>query len=410
MAANDSSLGTRFLLYPQSPNTPGYDKPELVWISDPQGSILPGPQNDRMYVVDPLQSKEPYRYPYLPPFAGETHPPAEPSPDGHWDHIDPSSRAFLGVHVFGCVARVIDVWEGYLGHQFVWHFADRYERLEILPLIDWANAQSGYGMLEFGYNPSPESNKIDLYALNFDVIAHEMGHSMLFTELGVPVDLSRPGPDWMAYHEVVADLCSLFGMMHFDTALDRILRRGSGNLMALNELNRVAELADERQIRIAGNGRKMSEVSEEIHDKSRPFTGGIFDTMVQAYHDAAVAQGLVDVPRGSVPESRDFSTDVAEHYAAAFEADYELKHFQLKEALESARDKIARALAQSWASLDCESMTYADAAFALCDTLQSQNEGDLAETANECLAWREILSPYDTFGLGSDRARSAIWY
>ena len=30
-----SSLGTRFLLYPQAPYVSGYDKPEPVWISTP---------------------------------------------------------------------------------------------------------------------------------------------------------------------------------------------------------------------------------------------------------------------------------------------------------------------------------------------------------------------------------------
>ena len=75
MAEREASIGTRFLLYPQSPTTPGYDKPELVWISDAQGSILPGPQNARMYVVDPLDWKDPYDYPYLPPFNGAKAPP-----------------------------------------------------------------------------------------------------------------------------------------------------------------------------------------------------------------------------------------------------------------------------------------------------------------------------------------------
>jgi len=112
-----ASIGTRFLLYPQSPTTPGYDKPELVWISDKQGSILPGPQNARMYVVDPVDPKEPYEYPFLPPFHGAKAPPVEPSPDGHFDHLQPGSRAFLCAHAFGCVARILDVWEGYLGHR-----------------------------------------------------------------------------------------------------------------------------------------------------------------------------------------------------------------------------------------------------------------------------------------------------
>lgn len=396
------------MLYPQSPSTPGYEKPELVWVSTPQDSILPGPQNDRMYVVNPTGHKEPYNYPYLPPFHGTALPPTQAAPDGHWDHISPNDPAFLGVHVFGCVARILDVWEGYLGRRVNWHFSDTYERLEIIPLIDWDNAQSGYGMLEFGYKPTASGGR-DLYALNFDVIAHEIGHSVLFSEIGLPRPGLPPGPDLFAYHEGVSDLVSLFGMLHFDTAMDRLLRRGSGNLMALNELNRVAELADERQIRIAGNARKMTDVGQEVHDKSRPFTGGMFDVLVETYHNMVVDQGLVELPAGSIPDARDIDADLTQRYASAFQADYELKHFQLKAALSDARDVVARGLAHSWRRLDSETLTYTDAAYAVAETLQDMGQGDVAETVIECMAWREILTPFDSHRLGTDRSRSAIW-
>lgn len=408
MAQQEISTGTRFLLYPQTPSTPGYDKPELVWISSPQGSILPGPANDRMYVVDPSHPKDPYTYPYLPPYQGMKHPPAEPGPDGHWDHIDPESRAFLGVHAFGCVARILDIWEGYLGHRIHWHFEETYERLEILPLIDWDNAQSGYGMLEFGYKPTPEGAR-ELYALNFDVIAHEIGHSVLFSEIGLPPANGAPGPDLFAYHEGVSDLCSLIGLLHFDTAVDRILRRGMGNLLAMNELNRIAELGDERQIRIAGNARKLSEVGAEVHDRSRPFTGGVFDAIVQTYHDIVVDRGLVDLPAGSIPDARDIDADLSLRYGRAFAADYEHKHFQLKEALEEARDIIASALAASWQRLDSETLTYARAAYALCDALQDAGQGNVADTVIDCMSWRDILNPFDVATLGRARSPNSIW-
>ncbi len=408
VTGEEASSGTRFLLYPQAPTTPGYDKPELVWISDPQGSILPGPRNDRMYVADPVMDKTPYEYPYLPPYPGAAFPPAEPSPDGHFDHIEPSDRAFLGVHVFGCVARILDVWEGYLGHRINWHFSDRYEQLEIVPLIEWDNAQSGYGYLEFGYDVAADGARHP-YALNFDVIAHEIGHSILFAEIGLPPDGFQPGPDFVAFHEGVSDLCSLIGMLHFDTAMDRLLRRGSGNLLAMNELNAFAELADERQVRIAGNARRMSEVGDEPHDKSRPFTGGFFDAIVQTYHDIVVDQGLVDLPDQSISDARDIDAELAETFAKAFEADYELKHFQLKAALGDARDIMGRALAASWARLDNDNLTYVNAAYAVCDALQEMGHGDVAETVVECMSWREILNPFDAAVLGRDQARSAVW-
>ncbi len=408
MAENNSGAGTRFLLYPQAPTTRGYEKPELVWISDPLGTVGAGPSNDRMYVVDPAIEKTPYEFPFLPPYNGPSFPMAEPGPDGHFDHLDPDSREFLGAHVFGCVARVLDIWESYLGHRIDWHFAGHYQRLEILPLIEWDNAQSGFGYLEFGYDVS-ESGAAHPYALNFDVIAHEIGHSLLFAEIGLPPDGFTPGPDFVAYHEGISDLCSLIGMLHFDTAMDRLLRRGSGNLLAMNELNAFAELADERQVRIAGNARKMSEVGEEPHDRSRPFTGAFFDAVVETYHNMVVDQGLVDLPRHGIADARDLNVDLADRYGRAFEESYDLNHFRFKAALSDARDIMGTALARSWATLDNQNLDYVTAGYAVCDMLQEMNEGRVAETVMECLYWREILNPFDTFTIGQGRGRNRVW-
>lgn len=408
MEDTTGGTGTRFLLYPQAPTVPGYDRPELVWISAPQGSLMPGPTDDRMTVVDPAAAKSPYEYPYLPPFAGAVHPPAAPGPDGHFDHIDPGDRAFAGVHAFGCVARVLDVWEGWLGHRIRWHFADRFERLEIVPLLEWDNAQSGFGYLEFGYDTAPDGRRHP-FALNFDVIAHEIGHSILFAEIGLPSDRFRPGADFVAFHEAAADLCSLLGMLTFDTALDRLLRRGRGNLLAMNELNAFAELADERQVRIAGNARRMSDVGFEPHDRSRPFTGAVFDAIVGVYHALAVERGLVSLPRMTVTDARDFDSDVADTFRDAFAADYGLKHFALKGALADARDTIGRALARSWGALDNGTLTLAGAGFAVCDALQAAGQGAAAEIAMDCFAWREILSPAASARLRRAPGRPAAW-
>lgn len=408
VAQIDAGSGTRFLLYPQAPVTPGYDKPELVWISNPAGSVMAGPSDHRMYAVDPLHSKPPYEYPFLPPYDGPVHPPAYPGPDGNFDHIPLHDRAFLSAHVFGCVARVLDIWESYIGHHITWHFSEQLPRLELVPLIEWDNAQSGFGYLEFGHDTSSGGESYP-YCLNFDVIAHEVGHSLLFSEIGTPQPGVVPGPDFTAYHEGVSDLCSLLGLLHFDTAMDRILRRASGNLYALNELNRFAEQADERQVRIVGNSRRMSDVGFEAHDRSRPFTGAFFDVIVETYHDTVVAQGLVDLPPSSIFDARDIDEDMARTFAAAFETGYELKHFALKAALADARDVMGTALARSWPLLDAGDLTFAKAGYAICDVLQEMGRGDVAETMLESLAWREIIHPQNTARSGGGWGRQAAW-
>ena len=44
--------------------------------------------------------------------------------------------------------------------------------------------------------------------------------------------------------------------------------------------DRVGELSDSREIRVASNSRRMSDVAEQPHDRSPPLTGALFDTVV----------------------------------------------------------------------------------------------------------------------------------
>src|SRR6476659_7311686 len=148
--ARVSAFGTRVRLFPQAPFLPGFGEPEVVWLSPSAGTVLPGPADDRLYVVDALDKPGPYKFPYLPPFLGPAYPPVAPGLEGHFDHLAPTSRQFAAVHAYGCVRRVLDIFESYFGRQLQWHFHEGYRRLEVIPLLDWDNAQSGYGFLELG--------------------------------------------------------------------------------------------------------------------------------------------------------------------------------------------------------------------------------------------------------------------
>ncbi|NGO52164.1 hypothetical protein [Mesorhizobium camelthorni] len=380
-------LGTRFRIFPQVPHIAGYGTPETVWISTPPDRLLTGPEDHRLYVRDPLLDKEPYEYPYLPPFVGEIFPPAQAAFDGHFDQIPLNSRQFLAAHAFASVSRVLDIWESYLGRPIVWHFADTYERLEIIPWVEWDNAQSGYGYLELGQDRGPDGRTYP-YALNFDVIAHEIGHAILFSLFGTPIDGLGRG-DYAPFHEASADLISLLSFLHFDSGLDRLLRNCSGNLLVLNELNRIAELTGDRQIRLASNARRLSEVTDEIHDRSRPFTGALFDTIVDLYHAGLVRDGLADERLLEIDiENVD---EAAMHRISDFTArGFRARPFLFKSALAQARDDVALALAQAWPRLDADSLTFENAAEALINASDQLNPM-LGAKFEENFRWREIL-------------------
>jgi hypothetical protein len=384
------SIGTRFLVFPQAPYVPGYDKPELVWLSPPAGSVLAGPADDRMYVVEPVEWKKPYAFPVLPPYPGIRQPPAEPGPTGHFDHIGYDSPAFLSAHTYACARRVLDLCEGYVGRNIPWFFNPTLSRLEIIPRIhDWDNAQSGFGFLELGESNS--ARQASCFGMNFDSVAHEMGHLVLLSELRLPRD-GAFAFDYFAYHEAVADFTSLIGLLHFDTAIDRILRRTNGNLLIDNELDRFAELSDEKQIRSFNNSLRMEDVGNEVHDRSKPFAAGLFDCLIEIYQTLLFDRGLSDIdPRRYSHLRQQMDAALIEKSIRESRAEYELKHFASKAALQEARDIVAEGLVRSWPGLDPDRLTFRAAAVTFLDAADRGRGRPYIDQLEDCMKWRNIL-------------------
>lgn len=383
-----SRLGTRFLVFPQPPFIPGYERPETIWVSTPPDGIGPGPADRRMYVVAPLVEKQPYQFPYLPPYAGALHAPATAGPDGHFDTIPIGTPQFEAAHTYACVRRVLDICESYLGREIPWFFEPTYDRLEIVPRLHWDNAQSGYGFLEMGEDlargePQP-------FALNFDSVAHEIGHLIIFGVMGAP--RYDPPHEYFGYHEAVADFIALIGLLHFDTALDLLLRRTRGNLLIANELDRFGELADEKQVRLFSHSLRMGDVSAEVHDLSKPFAGALFDILIEIYQVLLFERELSDLdPREFRDLRSELSEDELELHLSASLSGNEGRHFALKSALEEARDLVGETLVRSWQELDPENLDYQWAAEAMIVAAESGRSGRFAGSIVDNFAWRGIL-------------------
>lgn len=388
MGSAVARLGTRFLVFPQPPFIPGYERPETVWVSPPPNRIGPGPADRRMYVVDPFIEKKPYEFPYLPPYVGALSPPAEAGPDGHFDSIPIGTREFEAAHTYACVRRVLDICESYVGREIPWFFEPTYTRLEIVPRLRWDNAQSGYGFLEMGENeargePWP-------FALNFDAVAHEIGHLIIFGVMGVP--RSNPPHGYFAYHEAVADFIALIGLLHFDTVLDIVLRRTRGNLLIANELDRFGELSDERQIRLFSHSLRMSDVSAEVHDLSKPFAGALFDVLVEIYQVLLFERGLSGLdPRDFRDLRSELSDEDLQKQLSLSLGGNDHRLFALKSALEEARDLVGEMLVRSWEELEPHSLTFQEAAEALIVAAESGRARRFASSVIDNFAWREIL-------------------
>lgn len=392
--------GTAFRIFPQ-PWYPGSTQQlETVWLSPPPGTIGPGPSDARMYVVEPRGLKLPYGlnvgpfgspYVYLPPWQGPVAAPAMPSREGHFDHLEPGMPGFEAAHAFGCAHFVLDAWDSYLDRPALWHFTQRYERLEITLIPHLDNATAGYGFMELGAL-GPADGGPALFSLSFDVIAHEFGHLFMYREIGLP-DLAGMDDEFFGFHEAAADLVALVAALHLDPVVDRLLTTTRGNLYALNELNRFGELSDNDQIRLAGNGLKLSDFAagwSTEHDLSLPFTGAMFDILVDVFHRSLLARGLIGQDVEELADGIEHRPEYEPLIQSLFDQVYDLEHEGFRDALLEARDYLGHLLAQTWQRLSPSRLTYASAAATLLEVDLDLTGGRYQEVIQECMSWREI--------------------
>ncbi len=389
--------GTRFRVYPQSPVLASVRRSETVWLSPSAGSVGPGPSDPRMRVVDPALPKPPYEFPELPPYRGLVHPPVEPGPGGHFDHLAEGTREFRAAHMYAVLRRVLDIWEGYHGGPIPWHFREYSEYLELVPWLEWDNAHSGFGFIETGIEIS-ESGVFQHYAENFDVLAHELGHSILYSVVGTPTR-EQLTAEYLAFHESMSDVMALLAVLHFDSVVDRLLDGCRGNLYTLNELNRIAEQSESEEIRIASNDLRLSDVADawsalpqscDEHRLGQPLTGAVFDILVDVFLDGVERWGLVptwltEASRQAPDASVDFALVQRE-----FDSAYERSPQAFKQALVDARDYLGRCLAVAWQQLDPVILGFGELYTAMLVADEALTGGQNRDALQECFEWREI--------------------
>jgi hypothetical protein len=394
--------GVRFRLFPKPPYAEPAWPAETVCVASPPGAIGPGPCDHRIVLLNPVDKDEVYGLnlgplgtPYLnlPPWKGRIRPPILPGPDGHFDHYAEGTPEFEEAHVFGTVRFVLDIWERYFGRSIAWHFSRDYRRLEIVirPAID--NAYAGYGFMEVGAHHG-ESGTLVPYSLNFDVMAHELGHLIIYSAVGMPMPEGQPG-DYFGFHESAADMTALIAVLHFETLITRLLEETRGNLYTFNELNRFAELSSHEQIRLAGNARRLSEFAagwEDEHALSEPLTGALFDIVVDVFQEILVERGLIG--RDVAELSRDVRRDPAsvEAIQPVFDTAFATSGEGFRAALVEARDYMGVALAATWMRLTPEILTFDRVADELVLTEMALSGGRYRRAFVESLSWRELGS------------------
>lgn len=370
-ARSETGNGTRFRLFAQAPFLKPFGQPETVVVSSLAGSVGPGPGDERMYVVDPVGKDLAYGLAenlrgdplyLLPPWPGDVFPPAMPDRDGHFDHIPAEAPEFEAAHLFGSVRFTLDVWEKYFGHPIAWHFRRDLDRLELViqrNLLE--NAFMGYGFLEVGIHEA-EDGGVEPFSLNFDVVAHEVGHCIVYSVIGVP-DPGTAAAEYYGFHESAADLTALIAALHFDSVIDELLETSHGNLYTRNLVNRIAELTDNTQIRLAANPLSMLDFLQgwrDEHALAQPLTGAMFDIFVDLFHEELVARGLITAHQEDLSDRLEDSQDYFSVIQPMFDEAYAAAPEEFRDALVASRDELGTLLAETWKRLEPDRLSYAE--------------------------------------------------
>jgi hypothetical protein len=328
-----------------------------------------------MFVVEPAAEKQPYGigygrygspYVYLPPWNGPAAPPILPDEEGHFDYLEPGMPEFEAAHVFGCARFVLDVWEGYFGRRIPWHFEPNLDRLEIALLPDYDNAQAGFGFLELGSYFLENDEKVP-FTLNFDIVAHEIGHLIIASEVGIPT-VETAESEYLGFHEAAADLVALVASAHFDSVLDQLLEQTAGNLYVLNRLNRIGEISGNKEIRIASNALHLSAFADgwvDEHDLSLPLTGAVFDVLVDVFHELLLERRLIGPEMEHLADLVERQPEYEALIQSLFDRTFEENPDGFKGALVDARDQLGLYIAQALVRLSPHHLNYDDVAAVL---------------------------------------------
>lgn len=388
-------VGTRVALFAQPAFLESYRDPVSVTLGPAAGTVRTGPADDRMYTVMPIGKHQPYGPSddgglSIPPWLGPQDTPAVPDADGHFDYLRPGDPGFMSAHAYGAARLTLDMLERYCG-PIPWHFSAEYARLEILSIDNYDNASCGWGYLELGVNQQQRGRSYP-FALNFDIIAHEMGHLAVFSMSGMP-DPFSPAGEQRAFHEAMADLVALLAATQLQPVVDQVLQTTQGNLYINNELNRIGELSPSDQIRMASNSVSLFEFESgwaDEHDLALPLVGAFFDILVEIYQRLLVDAGLLD-PRildlaENLERMQAFEHPVQDQHEAAFEA----QPAAFYEAFYVARDHLGHLLAGVWKNVDARTLTYADVAVAAIMTERRLTGGRFEDTLRRSFEWRGI--------------------
>jgi hypothetical protein len=190
-----------------------------------------------------------------------------------------------------------------------------------------------FGLVPYRLGGSTDPKDIKVYetASDWELVAHEAGHA-LHHALKPNIDVADPG--MRVWTESLADQMAMWVSLRDARRTRALLAEVGGNFRSSNSLTRLSEafaaiVGEGTGMRDAWHEKTVSGTSPEVHDRSEPLTGGVYELFVRVHADllaagtgplAAVQEagrimGLFATRAGDyTPENRLTLEDVAKGY------------------------------------------------------------------------------------------------
>ncbi|GAY16836.1 hypothetical protein [Mycobacterium sp. shizuoka-1] len=203
-------------------------------VAIPAERLEPGPRSHRFFVVDYDTTTKTARCPVrlTDPDGQFVDRFKDPAHKGISDDDLERDPAFWAQNVYAIAARILAVFERYLGRRLPWSYPS-HELFLVPNAMAEANAYytSELHAVLFGYITRP-TGEVVRSCLSHDIVAHEVTHAILD---GLRPRYVEPGlPDQLGFHEAFADLVALLSVFSLPEVLDQQLKKAdrSGRIAA----------------------------------------------------------------------------------------------------------------------------------------------------------------------------------
>jgi len=263
-------FGTRVIIWKQDPSV-GHLGRRLKYLP---GMILNGPKDARINTIMPS---------ITPVFR-----------NSYGDFVFPGNTPESDcAHTFAIVWLTLKMYERVLEGESIpwaWNMQGNREPIKIYPRAGMA-ANAYYSRyqkaLKFFYFTPPRTDTFAYTCRSLDIVAHETGHAVL-DGLKPKWFSARNIPQTGGLHESFGDLSALFLTLSDLDQVEAFIAMTKANLHKKSFLAALAEevgaaLGRPMGLRNADNNLKLSEVSNQVHDISQVFTGGIYDVLADIF-------------------------------------------------------------------------------------------------------------------------------